>query len=185
MLTDKPARKTAFDLRADGTIVEPDPNDPIEWKIHLWDRILPGRGFDRIEAAARILQLAGGLVREMDRIAKTEGLINQGDYQVLSILRISRYLGEDMTITEVAAKLVSTTATIVNRVDRLEALGYVQRKPHPTDRRSLHLAITPEGVACVQRIVVQRTQRREQWLSTLTDEERIVLTELLGKLSVT
>ncbi len=164
-------------------MAEPDPSDHIEWIIHQWDQILPGSGFDRIEPAARILQLAGVLVKEMDKIAKGEGLVNQGDYQVLSILRISHHLGEEMTITDVASKLASTTATMVNRIDRLEALGYVRRTPHPTDRRSLHLSVTPEGIACVQRIVVLRTRRRERWLGGLTDEERDTLTRLLTKLA--
>ncbi len=164
-------------------MAEPDPSDHIEWKIYQWEQILPGSGFDRIEPAARILQLAAVIVREMDKIAKDEGLINQGDYQVLSILRISRHLGEEMTITDVAGRLASTTATMVNRVDRLEALGYVRRTPHPTDRRALYLAVTPEGIACVQRIVVLRTRRRERWLACLTDEERASLTKLLGKLA--
>lgn len=171
------------DGHLDRGVIEPDPNDPIEWKIHQWEKILPGRGFDRIEPAARILQLAASLVRDMDLIAKREGLANQDDYQVLSALRISTHLGQVMTVTDAAAKLGSTTATIVNRVDRLEKLGYVERTPHPTDRRSLHLTITTEGIDCVQRIVVHRTQQRERWLSVLTDLERAHLTTLLGKLA--
>ena len=119
----------------------------------------------------------------MDRIAREEGLANQDDYQVLSALRIARHLGQEQTITDIAAKLGSTTATIVNRVDRLQGLGYVQRTPHPTDRRSLHLTITPQGTACAQRIVLQRTEQREQWLAALTDEERVTLTGLLHKLA--
>ena len=159
------------------------PSDSVEWRIQRWEQILPGGRFDRIEAAARIIQLADDLGAAMDRIARQESLANQDDYQVLSELRIAEHLGQDQTITDIAAKLGSTTATVVNRVDRLENLGYVQRRPHPTDRRSLHLTITPQGTACVQRIVLQRTQQRDRFLAALSDEERVILTGLLQKLA--
>ena len=35
-------------------------------------------------------------------------------------------------------------------VDDLERLGYVTRKPDPTDRRAKLVVLTPRGVACVQ-----------------------------------
>lgn len=76
-----------------------------------------------------------------------------------------------------------TPATMVNRVDRLERLGWVERVPHPLDRRSAHLVITPEGKACAERMVLRRTEERERYLSALTDSQRTRLTALLRKLS--
>ena len=118
-------------------------NDPTDWKIHNWEQVLPGTGFDRIEAAARLVQLGAALTETLGRIARQEGLANQGDYQVLSILRLAHHQGQLVTATDVATKLQMTTATMVNRIDRLEKLGYTQRAPHPTDRRSTNLTITP------------------------------------------
>ena len=115
----------------------------------------------------------------MDRIAKREGLSNQEDYQVLSALRIAT---GPMTSTALATLLASTSATIVNRIDRLEGLGYVRREPNPTDRRSVYVAITAEGAACVERTVIARTSERERFLSALTDRQRETLEKLLAKL---
>jgi len=157
-------------------------DDPIDWRIDRWEKAVPD-DFRQIEAAARLSQLADNLGEVMDRVALEEGLINQGDYQVLAILRLADHRGESMTATEVARELNMTTATMVNRIDRLERLGHVKRVPHPIDRRAAYLAITPTGIACEEKVVRRRTMEREQRLSVLTDEERATLTILLRKLT--
>ena len=156
--------------------------DPIGWKLSNWEQVVPD-AFRKIEAAARLEQLAGILGKLMDQVAVEEGLINQGDYQVLSVLRLSHHRGESMTATEVARHLEMTNATMVNRVDRLENLGYAERTPHPFDRRSAYLAITQEGIACAERVVFLRTEERDRLLAALTDRERKSLTTLLRKLA--
>ena len=157
-------------------------DDPVGWKLEGWEKVAPGE-HHRIEAAARLQQLAGDLVAALDQAAASEGLANQGDYQVLSVLRLADHRGESMTATDVARHLRMTTATMVNRVDRLERLGYVERNPHHIDRRASILAITPGGVACAERMVQRRNEERERKLSVLTDDERAALTMILRKLT--
>ena len=161
---------------ADGTI---------EQRIRRWERVIPGTHFSHIKAAARIVQLGNTLTTAMDHIARSEGLANQDDYQILAVLRTAQHDGRRLTLTDVANDVGSITATVVNRVDRLQRLEYLRRVPHPTDRRSVYLTVTPEGVACAHRIVLHRTEQREQWLAALTDDERNVLTDLLNKLADT
>ncbi len=156
--------------------------DPIRWKIDGWEQVFP-ENFREIEAAARISQLADVLGEAMDRAAMEEGLINQGDYQVLAMLRIADHRGESMTATEVARELDMTTATMVNRVDRLEKLGHVERVPHPIDRRAAYLSITESGVACAEQVVRRRTMERKRRLAVLTEDERATLTALMRKLA--
>ena len=157
-------------------------DDAIGRKLDDWGQVVP-EAFHRIEAAARLEQLANILADAMDQVAVGEGLINQGDYQVLSVLRLADHRGESRTAIKVARQLNMTPATMVNRVDRLERLGCVERVPHPLDRRSAHLVITPEGKACAERMVLRRTEERERRLSALTDSQRTRLTALLRKLS--
>ena len=157
-------------------------DDAIGRKLDDWGQVVP-EAFHRIEAAARLEQLANILADAMDQVAVGEGLINQGDYQVLSVLRLADHRSEARTAIEVARQLNMTPATMVNRVDRLERLGWVERVPHPLDRRSAHLVITPEGKACAERMVLRRTEERERYLSALTDSQRTRLTALLRKLS--
>lgn len=157
-------------------------DDGIDWRLGNWGEVVPD-DYRRIEAAARMEQLAGVLSDEMDRVADEEGLINQGDYKVLSTVRLAEHRGEPITAIEVARRLEMTAATMVNRIDRLEALGYVRRNPHPLDRRAAYLGITPEGIACAERTVRRRTEVRERYLSALTKRERQSFTRLLRKLA--
>jgi DNA-binding MarR family transcriptional regulator len=53
----------------------------------------------------------------------------------------------------------------------LEDLGLVSRTPHPTDRRQVLIAVTPEGA----RLLAEDRKRRDAWLckrlAGLTPEE--------------
>ena len=157
-------------------------DDPIRWKLDRWEKVVP-EAFYKIEAAARIEQLAGILGKAMDRVAEEEGLINQGDYQVLSHLRLSDHRGESVTTAEAARQLNMTVATMANRVNRLERLGYVERIPHPENRRASYLAITSTGIVCAERVVLRRTEQRNRMLSAITTAERRDLTDLLRRLA--
>ncbi|MDD0858416.1 MarR family transcriptional regulator [Arthrobacter alpinus] len=51
----------------------------------------------------------------------------------------------EMTPKELSLLLDITTGSMTAMVDRLEAAAMVTRNPHPTDRRSLLLTLTPAG----------------------------------------
>ena len=51
----------------------------------------------------------------------------------------------DLRMTELAGKMGITTGSLTVLVDRLERGGFVVRKPHETDRRSILVALTPSG----------------------------------------
>ncbi len=48
--------------------------------------------------------------------------------------------------TELARRLQISTAAVTTVVDRLETAGHVTRGAHPTDRRGILVAATPESV---------------------------------------
>jgi DNA-binding MarR family transcriptional regulator len=60
--------------------------------------------------------------------------------------------GESLSMTEIADKMTHTTAAATGLVDRLENLGYVQRKHASDDRRKVLVQITPKGLDLVGRI---------------------------------
>ncbi|ONI89352.1 MarR family transcriptional regulator [Actinosynnema sp. ALI-1.44] len=57
------------------------------------------------------------------------------------------------TAVELGHHLGVTKQAAVQLVDELQHLGYVQRVPHPVDRRSRVIMLTPRGWACIQRVV--------------------------------
>jgi DNA-binding MarR family transcriptional regulator len=71
-------------------------------------------------------------------------------------------------------------ATII--VDKLEQLGFVERQPHPSDRRSKVVSLTPAGRAAAdtaERILSEPPPA----LRVLTTAQLTRLTELLAKLT--
>ncbi|OXM69008.1 MULTISPECIES: MarR family winged helix-turn-helix transcriptional regulator [Amycolatopsis] len=69
-------------------------------------------------------------------------------------------LGEHLGITKQAA---------VQLVDELATRGYVERRPHPTDRRSRLVVLTPRGWQCVDRVVALSKEAEARWANLIGD----------------
>ncbi|NIH85226.1 MarR family winged helix-turn-helix transcriptional regulator [Amycolatopsis granulosa] len=67
-------------------------------------------------------------------------------------------LGEHLGITKQAA---------VQLVDELAARGYVERRPHPTDRRSRLVVLAPRGRQCVDRVVALSQAAEARWVDLI------------------
>jgi DNA-binding MarR family transcriptional regulator len=82
-------------------------------------------------------------------IASTEHI---GTTELRALARISE--GHSLTPKQLAAALGLTTGAVTSLTDRLVDSGFLLREPHPTDRRSLTLELTPEGEIVMRRINV-------------------------------
>ncbi|MCF3642677.1 MarR family winged helix-turn-helix transcriptional regulator [Rhizobium sp. TRM95111] len=74
-------------------------------------------------------------------------------------------------------------ATIKGVVDRLVKRGFVSTSPDRTDARRLVLSLTEEGLTAIDQNVALALDVSEQTLSPLTPAERMMLIELLRKIS--
>jgi len=70
--------------------------------------------------------------------------VSYSEYRVLSSLRTR---GRDFRATPLELNQVAqiTSAGMTRTLDRLEAAGYIEREPNPTDRRSVHIGLTRAG----------------------------------------
>lgn len=86
---------------------------------------------------------------------------------------------EPVTMRQLAKKLNFDPSNISLLSTRLEDLGLVERRPHPSDGRSRILALTPEG----NRVWHQLVERvlASSPLAKLTVAERLGLRDLLDK----
>ena len=64
-------------------------------------------------------------------------------YEALMLLYYSR--NGSLPLGKMGARLQVHPTSITNTIDGLERLGYVDRVPHPTDRRTLLASITARG----------------------------------------
>jgi DNA-binding MarR family transcriptional regulator len=66
-------------------------------------------------------------------------------------------------------------------IDRLEQAGHVVRTPHPTDRRSLCVAVTPETHLAAREQVGRHHAARFGAAARLSAEEREVVIRFLAE----
>jgi DNA-binding MarR family transcriptional regulator len=157
----------------------PDPVDRLvdQWAVErpdLVDELGAMATFGRI---GRLHALAG---RAIEAVFEAHGL-NVGEFDVLAALRRE---GDPfvLTPTALARTLMLSPAGMTNRVDRLEARGLVERQADPDDRRSLLVALTPDGRATVDAAVADHVANEERLLSVLAAHERSSLDRIVRKL---
>jgi DNA-binding MarR family transcriptional regulator len=90
--------------------------------------------------------------------------------------------GESLPLGQLADRLSCVKSNVTQLIDRLEADGFVARKPDPHDRRARLAVLTSAGrQACKDGTRIQQQSERGL-LAALTADEARQLGALLGKL---
>ncbi|WP_158886390.1 MarR family winged helix-turn-helix transcriptional regulator [Amycolatopsis anabasis] len=76
------------------------------------------------------------------------------------------------TAVELGDHLGITKQAAVQLVDELVKRGYVERRPHPTDRRSRLVSLTARGWRCIERFVALSEEAEDRW-ARLVGRERL------------
>ncbi len=99
-----------------------------------------------IQAAAgaleRLFELAVVLTGAMDTGLASRGLTRARAEVIWRLCRV-----DAMTQRELSQALRCTPRNVTGLIDALEAAGFVDRRPHPTDRRATHVGLTQQGLA--------------------------------------
>ncbi len=82
-----------------------------------------------------------------------------------------------MTPGELAAKEVVQPPSMTSVIAALEEIGYVSRRPHPTDGRQSIVELTEDGLAYVLADISAREAWLDKRLARLTEAERRTLAE--------
>lgn len=83
---------------------------------------------------------------------------------------------------EVARRLGLSTPTVTRAATRMEAVGLLDRKPHPTDRRLVRLCLTDRGRSLQEAIDREMNELTERALGSLDPSERAELVRYLAEL---
>lgn len=108
--------------------------------------------------------------------------LQPGEFDVLATLRRS---GAPYALTPTAlyeAAMISS-GSMTNRIDRLEKVGLVERRPNPDDRRGTLVALTGQGKDLIERAVAAHIENQKEVVSTLSRSEQNLLCALLAKLA--
>lgn len=116
--------------------------DPIEeahrqWEVHDW-----GAAADGMALVTSIVRAQQILLVRIDRVLRPLDL-SFARYELLMILYFSRR--RELPLGKIGARLQVQPGAVTNVVDRLEADGLVERRPHATDGRTTLAALTAGG----------------------------------------
>ena len=130
------------------------------------------------EAYASLIRTGAAAMHELDRCTAAWVDVPQ---PVVTALAVLDGAGEPLTPSEIAERVLVASATMTATLDLLERRGWIRRRPNPDDRRSILVEITPEGRATADRLLPAIHRLERHALDTLTEDERVQLLALLGK----
>jgi DNA-binding MarR family transcriptional regulator len=122
--------------------------------------------------AVRDLVLAGERFRA--RAGRRRGIGPSG-VTVMTTLLLDGARGP----SELAGLLDITTASATELIDRLQALGFVRRRPHPRDRRRLLVELTDTGAQEIGAVFGSFTARVERSGETMSAGDRAAVLDFV------
>ncbi len=100
----------------------------------------------------------------------------------LTVVKMLEALG-DLPLSRLSEKIRAQNSTVTGIVDRMEREGLVLRTRSSTDRRVVHIALTPKGTSLARGVKVEPMVIFREALETLTADETGQLLHLLRKVA--
>lgn len=125
----------------------------------------------------RLFDLSRALRRRFLALAKTDGqaALSRVDFQAL--FHIER--NEGLSQARLAQLLEIEPVTLVKQLDRLQQAGLIERRSHPSDRRTHALYLTQAALPLLDRMHAIGQRVHEEALAELNPEEQAMLSRLL------
>ncbi|WGP05151.1 MarR family transcriptional regulator [Bacillus subtilis] len=155
--------------------------DEVDRIVAAWRRERPDLDVSPMEILSRVSRLA----RQLD-LARKASFSDYGiegwAFDVLSALRRA---GEpyQLSPSTLLQETLVTSGTMTNRIDRLVARGWVDRRPDPGDRRGVLVQLSDSGRATVDSALADLLVKEREILSGLTPAGSRKLAALLRELS--
>ena len=154
--------------------------DEVDELVEAWGRERSDLDLTPVEVFSRI----GRLARHLDlarRRAFAAHEIESWEFDVLAALRRQ---GRPYVLSpgELIRATLSTSGTMTNRVNRLEARGLVIRQPNHDDRRGVLVKLTVDGRTKVQQALADLLSYERRVLSAIEPDEREELAAVLRRL---
>jgi len=147
--------------------------DDILERLPMLDREVEGL-VDRIHGLNRRFQ------RALDETLAEIDL----DYAEWKLLGLLSRKGEGFRSSpgKLAKMMELSSGAMTNRLDRLEAAGFLRRLPDPDDRRGIMVELTYEGKRVYERAIDVQGRKEEFFASALSKSEQKQLNALLRRI---
>ncbi len=153
--------------------------DHVDRILAQWRTERPDLDVEPMGLLGRLARLSTYLGREVEKTFSEFGL-SSASFDVLAALRRS---GKPYRLSpgDLLATTMITSGTMTNRIDQLEKAGLVERLTNPDDRRSVLIALKPEGLDLVERAVTAHVANQHRLTALLTPKERAALDAIAKK----
>src|ERR671934_2396567 len=153
--------------------------DRVDGVIDAWRRERPDIDVSSIAVLTRALLIGRHLQKARDRALRELGT----DTPTLEVLATLRRAGTPYRLrtSEIEAASSVTAGAISQRLDRLEARGFVRRTRDDVDKRVIHISLTKKGRDLIDAVVAGLMEREELLLTPFNERERKTLERLLTR----
>ncbi|WP_420451470.1 MarR family winged helix-turn-helix transcriptional regulator [Ilumatobacter sp.] len=154
------------------------PSDTTDRETRLWERLVEPRQLTLFGIGMRVRRLNRIRTEHVGDAVAAAGFQVVGDYEVAAALRRS---STPRTPSSLAEDLLVTRAGMSGRLDRLEAMGFVEREPDRVDARSHFVHLTAEGDVAVDAAFKQIVEADRRLFAGINTSEQARLSGLLRK----
>lgn len=133
-------------------------------RLKMWIRLLG------------VTRAAEGELREFLRVKHATTLPR---FDVMAALYRRR---DGVTMSELSRMLLVSNGNATTVVDRLEADGLVRRSPSDLDRRTVYVALTPEGLKVFEGLAADHEAEVDRLFAGLSEADLDALTDILKRL---
>ncbi len=137
-----------------------------------------------IELVLRMTAASSARTAASSRFFKGQGLERtSGRFAVLRALFFTSGSTErQMALSDISVVLDVTNANITSLVDGLEKDGFVERVPHPTDRRSFIVCLTPRGEEVCRELMPGLAQLVADECAGLDDATKLLVIQAMKRI---
>jgi DNA-binding MarR family transcriptional regulator len=158
-----------------------EPPDRAAQAVAQWTTEFPDWELAPMEALGRLGETATIIdTRHISPLFAEYGL-QRGEFDVLAALRRSGAPYE-LTPSRLFEITMSSSGGMTARLDRLEKMGHVERRPNPDDRRGVLVRLTPSAVELIETVTPAHLANEARLTSCLTADELSQFSGLLKKL---
>jgi DNA-binding MarR family transcriptional regulator len=154
---------------------------PEGW-LRRWHEVRPDVDPLCIAVNGRLIRLTSAFSRRREAVLASLGLTQETSDLIISLLRAGHDGLNAGDLRVEATFPIDSSSAMTYRIDRAEALGLVERRRDPKDRRGVIISLTPRGRELAHRDVDLNVEFVRELLGTFTQEEREALGDLLKRL---
>ncbi|TDU04639.1 DNA-binding MarR family transcriptional regulator [Streptomyces sp. 846.5] len=152
--------------------------DVVAGVLRQWQQLNPGLDTAPMALIGRLNRCSALLQQATDAPLIDAGL-TRSEFDVLGTLR---RVDRDLTPSRLARETFSSGAAVTKRVRLLAERGLVERRQDARDRRVVHLSLTDEGRALIDRLLPEQLAYERSLLSGIDEQRQGELSEGLSEL---